>query len=54
MDNDLIDIQEQISDLLQDIEDLASVILQSVICLKILTNPGDINELVKELETNKS
>ena len=52
-DNEKIDVEAQISDLLQDLEDLLSRALQCAICLKVLTNPGDINEFIKELETIK-
>lgn len=52
-DNEKIDVKAQISDLLQDLEDLLSRALQCVICLKVLTNPGDINEFIKELEATK-
>lgn len=52
-DNEKIDVKAQISEILQDLEDLLSRALQSVICLKVLTNPGDINEFIKELEATK-
>lgn len=52
-DNEKIDVKAQISDLLQDLEDLLSRALQCIICLKVLTNPGDINEFIKELEATK-
>ena len=52
-DSEKIDVKAQISDLLQDLEDFLSRALQCVICLKVLTNPGDINEFIKELEAYK-
>lgn len=52
--NDKIDVKAQIGDLLQDLEDLLTRALQCVICLKVLTNPGDINEFIKDLEATKN
>lgn len=52
-DNEKIDVRAQIGDLLQDLEDLLTRGLQCVICLKVLTNPGDINEFIKDLEATK-